>query len=230
MLALLAAMMPPQVVADDLILEGKEQLSGKVLAIDLDGTVLLDTPLAPEPVALNGESVSKVLFSASEVKIPPAGCQVALLNGDVLPAEIETIDGRHLTLRSSVAGPLVIPRAMVSSLSFGASQSEVIFAGPDGLGGWTQDPPAAAAWAFDKGALRAGATGTISRQLELPQNFIVRFKLAWDASPNFKFHFASPVKAGEGAVDQYYLQFSSAGFEIKRESSTGRHFPEMNAR
>lgn len=230
MLALLAAMMPPQVSADDLILEGKEQLSGKVLAIDLDGTVLLDTPLAPEAVALNGESVSKVLFSASEVKIPPAGCQVALVNGDVLPAEIEAIDDRNLTLRSSVAGPLVIPRAMVSSLSFGGSLPEMIFTGPDGMGGWTLDPPTAESWSFDKGALRAGASGTISRNLELPQNFIVRFKLAWDAPPNFKFYFASPAKAGGGAVDQYYLQFGQAGLEIKREASSGRHFPEMNAR
>lgn len=229
-LALLAAMMPPPLVADDLILEGNERLSGKVRAIDPDGTVLLDTPLAPAAVALKGESIREVRFSESGAKLPRAGYQVALVNGDVLPAEIEAVDDRNVTLRASVAGPLVIPRAMVASLRVGGSQPDVVFSGPEGLGGWTRDRTSPQPWLFDKGALRALGSGTISRNLELPQNFIVRFKLEWGAVPNFKFYFAGPANSGDAAVDQYYLQFNSAGMEIKRESASGRHFPEMNAR
>ena len=134
-LALLAVLAPLQLLADDLILEGKERLSGKVRSIDPDGTVALDTPLAPEAVELKGDSVKKVEFSVKPEPAAAASCQVTLANGDVLPAVIGSIDDKNVTLTSSVAGPLVIPRAMVSALRIGANHPNVVFAGPDGLGG-----------------------------------------------------------------------------------------------
>jgi hypothetical protein len=225
-LALLVGMAPLQLLADDLILEGKERLSGKVRAINPDGTVVLDTPLAPEAVELKGDSVKKVEFSVKPEPPAATSCQVTLANGDVLPAVVGSIDDKNVTLTSSVAGPLVIPRAMVSALRIGANHPNVIFAGPDGLGGWTRDKATAEQWSFDKGALRVQGSGSIGRTVELPQDFIVRFKLAWTNNPNFRFFFAGPAAAeGGGAVDQYFFQFNPAGIEIKREASSGRRYP-----
>lgn len=218
-LATLGGILPPCAVADDLILEGSERLSGKVQAIDADGTVLLATPLAPDAVALRGESVKRVLFSASEKKADEPVCQVTLSNGDVLAASIGSIDDKAVTLSASVAGPLVIPRAMVASLRIGVALPNVIFSGPSGLGGWTRDKASADQWSFEKGSLNVQGSGVISRNFELPQQFMVRFKLAWDGDPNFKFSFAGPAGAEGGAVDRYFFQFNTAGLEIKREAS-----------
>ena len=100
-LSLIGGMLPQRVTADDLMLEGAERLSGKVMAIHPDGTVLLDTPLAPEAVALKGESVRKVLFTVPEGKAAAAACQVTLQNGDVLAATVGSIDEKNASTHCS---------------------------------------------------------------------------------------------------------------------------------
>jgi hypothetical protein len=227
LLALLAGLAPLPVAADDLILEGEERLSGKVLAITPDGTVLLDTPLAPEAVALKSESVKRVIFAVKEVKSDEAACQVTLSNGDVLAAVIGSLDDKNVTLASSLAGPLVIPRELVASLRIGVTLPHVIFSGPNGLGGWKRDPSADGEWSFDKGGLNVDGAGAISRSLDLPPQFVVRFKLAWDSTPNFKFTFAGPTASEGGPVDRYFLQFNGAGLEIKREATSGKRYTSI---
>jgi hypothetical protein len=220
----LSAALPPAVVADDLFLEGAERLSGSVRAISENGSVLLDTPLSPELVPLKGDSVRKVVFSEPAEKPVAANCGVTLTNGDVLPGDIESIDDKNLTLNSSVAGRFVLPRELIYSLQLGVHKSNTLYAGPDGLEGWSREPATAAHWTFDNDGFQVQGTGRIGRDFELPPQFIVRFKLSWDTSPNIKFYFAAAPGNAERAQDCYYLQFAAAGIEIKRESASGRRW------
>ena len=224
LLACLAGTAPPHAVADNLFLDGAERLSGCVRAINADGSVLLETPLAPEPVTLKPNSIKKILFSDHPDKSPNATCGVTLSNGDILPGDVETVDGTNLTLNSSIGGHFVIPRTSIHSLQLGAHQANAIYAGPDGLDGWTRDPATADHWAFSNEAFHVRGSGKISRDFDLPQQFIVRFKLAWVNDPNIKVCFATALGSGEAPVDRYYLTFNGAGIEIKREASSGRHF------
>ena len=220
----LAGAVPQALVADDLFLEGAERLSGSVRAISESGSVLLDTPLSPDLVPLKGDSVRKVVFSEPAEKPGAASCGVTLSNGDVLPGDIELIDEQNLTLNSNVAGHFVIPRERIYSLQFGVHKSNTLYAGPDGLEGWSREPATAEHWTFDNDAFQVQGTGRIGRDFELPPQFIVRFKLSWDTNPNIKFYFAAAPGGGERAQDCYYLQFAAAGIEIKRESSSGRRW------
>jgi|GEM_PF-1020370 len=224
LLACLAGLVPRRAAADDLLLEGAERLSGCVRAINANGSVLLETPLAAEPILLKPNSVRKVVFSGHQAKPSAATCGVTLVNGDVLPGDIEMVDDTNLTLNSSIGGHFVIPRASIHSLQLGARQTKAIYAGPDGLGGWTRDPATAERWTFHDGALQVRGSGKISRQFDLPQQFIVRFKLSWVEDPNIKVYFAAAAGSGETAMDRYYLTFSAAGIEIKREASSGRRY------
>ena len=224
LLACLAGTAPPHAVADNLFLDGAERLSGCVRAINADGSVLLETPLAPEPVTLKPNSIKKILLSDHPDKSPNATCGVTLSNGDILPGDVETVDGTNLTLNSSIGGHFVIPRTSIYSLQLGAHQANAIYAGPDGLDGWTRDPATADHWAFSNEAFHVRGSGKISRDFDLPQQFIVRFKLAWVNDPNIKVCFATALGSGEAPVDRYYLTFNGAGIEIKREASSGRHF------
>ncbi|MCX6879676.1 MAG: hypothetical protein NTW21_38615 [Verrucomicrobia bacterium] len=223
-LTLMAGLGPLPLAADDLILEGSERLSGSVRAISENGAVLLETPLSPAPVSLKGEGVRKVVFSARAGKPGAATCGVVLTNGDVVPGDIESIDDKTLTMGSSITGRVVIPRDLVHSLQFGADQPQVIYAGPDGLEGWSREQATAEHWSFNDGEFRVRGTGRISRDFEVPQQFIVRFKLAWDRNPSLKVYFAAAPGAGDLPPDRYYLLFNVAGIEIKRESSTGKRY------
>jgi hypothetical protein len=220
----LAGIIAPPLVADDVFLEGAERLSGNVRAINANGSVLLETPLAPEPVPLKADSVRKVLFSEPAGTAGAGSCGVTLVNGDVLPGDIEGIDDKNLTLNSSVAGHFVIPRDMVYSLQLGVRQPNALYTGPDGLNGWLREPASAEHWAFADEALQVRGSGKLSREFELPPQFVVRFKLGWENEPNIRFSFAAAPGTGEGARDRYYLQFNAAGIELKREAASGRRY------
>ena len=222
--AALCGLAPTQLSADDIMLEGSDRLSGKVLAIQPDGTISLETPLSPAPVEINGGSIKSVLFSTPEVKPEIARCQVSLTNGDVLSAAVASIDDKNVTLQSSVAGPIVVPRAAVSSLRLGVTLPNIIFAGPTGLGGWKRGQDSADQWSFDKGGLKVEGSGSIGRSFDLPPQFIVRFKLAWDNNPNFKFSFASAANPEGGVMDRYFLQFNSAGIGLRRETTGSKRY------
>lgn len=223
-LACLAGFAPPRGAADDLYLDGAERLSGCVRAINANGSVLLETPLAPEPIPLKPNCVRKVIFSDHQAKPSAATCGVILINGDILPGDVETVDNTNLTLNSSIGGHFTIPRTSIQSLLLGASQTKAIYAGPDRLTDWSRDPATAEHWTFQDSALRVRGTGKISRKFDLPQQFIFRFKLSWTDEPNIKVYFAAAPGSGETALDRYYLTFSGAGIEIKREASSGRRY------
>ncbi len=223
-LACLAGVAAPPLAADELLLEGSERLSGCVRAINADGSVLLETPLSPDPVPLKPNSIRKVVFSDHSTKPDAATCGVTLVNGDVLPGDVEAADEQNLTLNSSIAGHFVIPRAQIHSLQLGVHQEKSIYAGPDGLNGWSREPATSEHWSFSDGSFHVRGSGRISRQLDLPQQFVFRFKLSWVSEPNIKVYFAAAPGTGETPLDRYYLTFNSAGIEIKREASSGKRY------
>ena len=223
-LSTLAGGMPLALVADDVFLEGAQRLSGNVRSISENGSVLLETPLSPEAISVSGEGVRKAVFSEAAGKTGSAANCVTLTNEDVLPGDIEAIDDNNLTLVSGAAGRVVIPRNLLYSLQLGVHQSRVIYAGPDGLTGWVREPASAEHWTFDNGALQVRGSGRISRDFDVPPQFVVRFNLSWDNNPNLRCYFAADPGNAQLPPDRYYLQFNAAGIEIKRESSSGRRY------
>ncbi len=210
--------------ADNLLLTGDERISGTVRAIHPDGTVLLDTPLSPDPVGLKADSVRKVLFSDQPDRGSDGNCLVTLANGDTLPGTVEEIDDKQITLVSGAIGKLVVPRAVVASLQPGLDHPTSVYTGPDGFDGWKRDTDTADQWEFDKGVFRVKGTSLISRKMELPECFIVRFKLAWRNVPKMEFSFAAAEARSGEAQDRYYYQFNSAGMQIRRESASGKQY------
>lgn len=215
--------------ADSLLLNGDERLSGTVRAINKDGTVLLDTPLSPDPVALKADSVRKVLFSEKDGGAVNGNCLVTLANGDSLPGVIEEIDGQNLVLASGVTGRMVVPRAAVAALRPGLNHPTVIYSGPDDFEGWSRNKESAEQWSTEKRVFRVQGASSVSRKLELPNQFIIRFKLAWRNSPNFKCSFAAAGDQESDAQDRYYFQFNSAGMELKREAAVGKRYTTITS-
>jgi hypothetical protein len=210
--------------ADQLTLTGDARLTGTIRAINEAGVVELDSVLAPEPILLKAGAVAKVEFSAPEANASPPGTLVELVNGDLLPARLESLDEQDLTITTPHAGRLVIPRVALKSMQLGVQQRRAVYSGPKSAEEWSRGVDESKQWKFSGGSLVSNGQATASREFKIPHQFILKFTLKWQANPNFQIYFADPLTPGVELVDRYYLQFNSAGLEIKRESSTGKRF------
>jgi hypothetical protein len=226
-LALAALCCASGLSADEVTLAGSaSRLTGTVRAIDEAGLIELSSTLSPGPVFLKGEAVDKVTFGIAGAAARPPTAEIELTNGDRLPAEIESLDDEKLSILSPDAGRLEIPRAALASMHVGVQRRKVVYAGPKALDEWTGLDGELKNWTYEQGKLIASGTGNAVRKLKLPEQFILRFTLSWQQKtvPNFKIHFADPLKPLGEAADRYFLQFAGAGMEIKRESSKGKRY------
>ena len=205
--------------ADDLTLADEARLTGTVRSINEAGVVELTSVLSPEPILLKTGAVAKVQFSTATAELHPPGTLIELVNGDVLPAAIESMNAQNLTVVTADAGRLTIPRQALKSMQLGIHKRKVIYSGPRDLAEWNQDGEGAKSWTFGNKSLASNGPAQASKNFETPQQFILKFTLKWQANPGFKIYFADPLTPKVEAVDRYYLQFNSAGMEIKRESS-----------
>lgn len=227
MAALVAIGMTWPAAADDLTLTGGEQrLSGTVLSITGDGVVELASELSPEPLSLKAGSVEKVVFSAKPTAGVSTSTMIELVNGDLLPATIESLDEQRLSVLSPDAGRLEIPRASLKSMQFGIQRRKVIYEGPRSLEEWMVSDEETKNWMFENQSLVSKGPSSASKVLPLSRQFILRFQLEWQAGtiPNFLVSFADPLAAKGEPSDRYYLQFGGAGLEIKREARKGKRY------
>lgn len=221
---ILAASSLAQLPADELSLTGDAKLSGTIRSIDESGVVELSSPLSPDPVLLKPGAVNKVVFSAPESGPVAPGALVEFINGDILPASVETLDDENLNVLTTDAGRLSIPRTTLKSLQLGVQQLKPIYSGPSSSEEWMHASDTGPSWRYLDKSLVANGPAKGSRTFETPLQFILKFTLKWQAGPNFQVYFADPLVPKRDAVDRYYMQFNAAGLEIKRESTKGKKF------
>ena len=212
--------------ADDITLGGGSHLTGSVRSISETGVVEFASDLSPEPLLLKKGTVDKVEFSTKGTAPKPPSTCVELANGDLLPVTLEALDDGKLTVLSPEAGRLEIPRDSLKSLQLGIEQRKVIYAGPNELAEWTSVEGENKNWVFEPNSMTANGPATASKNLRLPQQFILRFTLKWQPKqvPNYQIFFADPLKPKGQPSDRYYLQFGGAGLEIKREAAKGKRY------
>jgi hypothetical protein len=206
---------------------GKNKISGDLLAMDPDGTLTINTPYASEPLKINPDGIHKIDFGKSDLKYERPNHNLRLINGDSFPVEIISLDEKILKIHSPSLGELNVPREIINSLEVGIFSKKIVYTGPNEIGEWRAIKEEQTAWDIENNALRTKSSGTIYRDVKLPENYIVRFKLKWETVPNFKFSFGDPLDFSGNSVNRYYLQYSSAGMEIKRQSTGNQKYPSI---
>lgn len=216
--------------SDELVLHGsaKEKLSGTVTGIEESGVIVLASPLSNEPLRLKPNTVARVSFGNTSATQPKADMLVELANGDRLPVDVKSFTTEAgMRISSPAVGSLVLPPASLSALELGLPERRLVFDGPGDTAQWTSPLPNG----FEKVSVEAKdwvVNGRLdaSRQIEMPKNFAIRFRLEWEQrqQPNIKIYFAAPDANALTKADRYFLQFGNAGFEIKRESTTEKRF------
>jgi len=210
--------------ADHLTLAGDARLSGEIRSINPAGVIELASALSPEPLLLKPGAVEKVDFSIPDSEEVPASTLIELLNGDVLAVSVESLDEQVLNVLTAEAGRLSIPRAHLKSMHLGARVRPPIYSGPRKADDWSRGANGTAGWMFVDQSLVGNGPALSQQTFNLPSRFVLKFTLKWQANPSYIIYFADPLRADTPMVDRYYLQFNSAGMEVKRESTTGKRF------
>lgn len=219
--------------SDELILRGttEEKLSGTVTSIEASGVIELASPLSTEPLRLKPNTVKRVRFGTENENEPQANMLVELINGDRLPVDVKSFTPENgMPVSSPAIGEIVLPTSTLSSLEMGIPSRRQAFHGPGNPAEWSNTRQNG----FDKVSVEGmdwSVNGRLeaSRQIAMPQNFVLRFQLKWEPrqQPNIRVYFASPEVNTQTKADRYFLQFGSAGFEIKRERTQSSGFPSL---
>jgi hypothetical protein len=213
--------------AAEISFPGKSKLSGDVVAIDPEGGVTLKTNYGTEPLIIHSDKVEKIDFGRSDPNNDLPNQNLTLINGDSFPVEIRGFDEKSLKVQSPALGELDIPREVISSLELGVFAKKYIYNGPKQIGDWTNPKAKPTEWKVENQALNSRSSGKVYRDVKLPENYAVRFKLKWQAMPNLKFTFSDPMDFSGNSVNLYYLQVGRAGMEIKRETTGRERYPSI---
>lgn len=213
--------------ADEIHLVGNESLSGKILSINDQGILELESSISPAPIRLRSSAVEKVIFSLPKETLETASAMVELINGDLLPATLMRMDEQLLTVVTEIAGEIVIPREVLKSLQLGIHGSEVFYNGPLDPDEWSQGAEAGLNWKFENKSLTSNGQAHAVRRMKLPEKFSLSFTLGWQGNPNLKVYLADALEPRKMPTDRYLLQFGASGLELKRESSAGNRFTTL---
>jgi hypothetical protein len=214
--SILALLLLPA-VADEVILSDGSKLNGTVTALSDSGQVLLQSDLAFEPFQVRADHLQRAVFSAGSEKEDQHDCMVTLANGDVFPADLSGIDESSVTVRTSFAGDLEIPRESIGTVQLGVRPRKTIYRGPESDSGWTIKN----GWRYDSRRFSADSNGTISREFDIPGSFALKFRLTWRNTPNIQAYFACESFDTTTKANRYFVQLNAAGFELKRQDASG---------
>jgi hypothetical protein len=221
--ALIFALLLPA-AADEVLLSDGSRLSGTVTELADGGLVMLSSSLSFEPFQLRAENLTRVDFTSTRPIADRHDALVILANGDQFPADLKAIDENLVTVGTSFAGEIRIPRASVSTVQFGVMPRKLIYQGPEDERGWDSK----GGWRMDEKRFLALNSGTIGRQFDIPGSFALSFRVGWSSSPNIQIYFAADSLETTGKADRYYLQLGNSGLELKRQQSgEGGQYPSM---
>ena len=202
---------------DKLELSDGSILSGRVLSIQGNDKVVLDSNLTNEPIQLRAQSLTSITFR-KDTKLPNNTPQLLhLVNGDVVPGTLQKLDGEELGFLTGYSNELVIPREYVRSIDFGVTPQKLVYSGPKPLAEWRDNDD----WEWENGSLTCNTSGTIAAQNVLPRQFILRFRLEWENDPNFRIYFCDDFLKRTGNADRYYFEVNSMGSQLKRQTTMG---------
>lgn len=216
LIPVLIAALSPLCHADLVKLASGGTLSGDVMAIKRDGSLVMAVPMAKKPLHIRSSHTKHISFLSNQSAFHDHDALFTLVNGDRLSGDLISIDADHVIAKTSFSEQLEIPRQTIHSIKTSIRPRALVY--PDLLDKklWT----AMENWTIENEALVATDRGHASCKLEdLPSSFSLAFDLKWETNPNFKLYFCSDDQSPRRQnQNRYYLQFARAGFEIKRES------------
>ncbi|MCW1886503.1 hypothetical protein OKA04_17325 [Luteolibacter flavescens] len=200
------------------------QIDGRFSGMDSGGVITWTRPDVATPMPFQRDKVRQVVLrNAHPLSAMSDPCHVTLVNGDRFPGKVVAADDKTVTIDTTSAGTMVLPRDAVAVISPNPFGGRLLYAGPFDEKGWNVvhlDGPAAEPDPF-AGNLRApltpkadeeeagkpswvhtgaswyskgGATDAITLDANLPDQALLRFKLGWRSRPSLSVAFHADLE------------------------------------
>lgn len=221
LVALLAAPLAAAEPDDLLRFTNGNQIDGRFAGIDAAGTITWTRPDVATPMPFQREKIRQIVLRNARPISPLADpCHVTLVDGDRLPGKVVSADRETITLATSAAGTLVLPRDAVSVVAPHPFGGRLVYAGPFDDKGWKivrsepggMDDPFAAAptpkpkpedeskpsWSHLGASWYCrGGLDAITLDAAMPDRALLRFKLGWRSRPNIAVAFHADLHQPE---------------------------------
>lgn len=207
-------------IADELALIDGSELTGEVISMTSEGTLVLESPNALNPLEIRASNIRRVNFTDAQNKSLSHDARVSLINGDNLPCDLLSIDDQSVKVDTDFAGILELDRSAVSRIQLGLKPRRVLMNGVSSKTSWTLDDD----WRISGDALRSNGRGSATTKVdELPTAFSVSFDVSWKNRPHMTFLFGGEKPdAANNSQTRYALEFGLSGFELKRIGNSGQ--------
>lgn len=208
----LTARAQEQAPVDHLRFTNGDQLQGHFGGINGSGKIFWERPDIAAPIELQREKVRQIVLNSAHPISPMSDpCHVTLVNGDRIPGKVVAADENEVTLETSAAGVLNLPRDVIATVAPNPFGGRLVYAGPFDEAGWNvvraETPGADLGDPFsgngpgllqkkkaDDGKPSWTHAGTawysrnggdaITYNADMPDRSVLRFKLGWRSRPS----------------------------------------------
>lgn len=213
---LMASILTLSSSAQDLVtLNGGQNIRGKILSLGKE-IVAVDSPHSSAPLKIKGTSVRQLEFQGSaQADLPRHSEQITLINGDVFPAEVLSLDETHLQVETWFAGPLSLPRKQLRSVHYGMKPQTLLYSGLQGLDDWNHQND----WSTSEEnglTLYSTNTGSINRTIDYSESFIFQTTIRWQNTPNISFYLAADSQKISNCKNAYRFTLGNQGIQVDR--------------
>jgi hypothetical protein len=165
-----------------------DQLHGDLLQITPEGMVRWQNPFITAPVEFAATNVASIYLPPAANVSPPAqgdAADIELTNGDQIRGTVTELTADTLKIATWFAGPMSIPRPMITSISPNSAITGSFYTGPNSLKEWTPIEQKES-WAYEDGALVSINRGSIERDCKLGALSQVEFDMEWQSYLNMR--------------------------------------------
>ncbi|MGC8742738.1 MAG: hypothetical protein ACP5T0_02520 [Verrucomicrobiia bacterium] len=171
---------------DSVWLINSDKLCGAILSIDSSKGVVLKNKYIEGNTAIPLDKIVKIEFA--EHPVPPFSmknpCKVKLINLDELEGDLISFNEKEMVLGTQFYGKISIPRKRIDSFIPIVPNPTIVYQGPTSLDGWTVSssplPDAKpSGWKYSNGAFITTESGSIAKDLKLPDTATIEFDIAW---------------------------------------------------
>ncbi len=202
-----------------LTMSNGKQFSGKLLAIDAERGILVDSPRSPEPLAFKRDAFKSLQFEEEPFVTPFQAERLVLANGDILPGTLLGLDAESISYSGLIGEKVSVSRDFINTLRFGIKPQALTYHGPAPLEEWSgegvktwdmSEDPADGLLMIDPGLIKADR--------QLGKQFRIRFSLKWQEHPSIRIYFGAEL-GPEATKNRYYIDLSSRELLIRRQRS-----------
>ncbi|MEX1048863.1 MAG: hypothetical protein WED15_05010 [Akkermansiaceae bacterium] len=190
-----------------------DTLTGSVESLTTERLVWR-SPILEKPTAFFLKTVLDLTLTPEQPEITAAHeATVTLTNGDLIRGQLASVADGVVELDTWFAGRIRFNRLMIADIKI-AERQDFLYRGPTGLDGWTQSGEKPN-WNYQNGGFRSNSSGSIARDVALPDECSIAFDAAWRGNFSLRMAVFSDDLENERPGSGYDITFQSRSIYLR---------------